>query len=250
MKKLGSWLWGLALVAIGVLLGLRALNIVDFEVFFDGWWTLFIIVPSVIGLIADEHKIGSLVGILIGVALLACAQGWMTYGMFWKLLLPVVLVIIGISVIGKSVFGKDEKVAKKIKEVREAQKVEARDGKDNEDKEKDGAKEYTATFGGQKVSFAGKTLTNCRAEAIFGGVELDLREAKLKKDTIITTCCVFGGMDIMVPSDWQVEVSATPIFGGVSDNRKVKLDEKEGKKANKPTLYIEATCVFGGVEIK
>ena len=45
MKTTKSIIWGLALVAFGIILGLKSLKIIDFDIFFDGWWTLFIIIP-------------------------------------------------------------------------------------------------------------------------------------------------------------------------------------------------------------
>ena len=76
MKKANSFFWGLALVAVGVFLGLNAFGITDINIFFDGWWTLFIIVPCTIGLFTDYDKTGNLIGILIGLVLLLCCQGF------------------------------------------------------------------------------------------------------------------------------------------------------------------------------
>ena len=42
----------------------------------------------------------------------------------------------------------------------------------------------------------------------------------------------------------KVKVKSTSIFGGVSEDQ--KRSEKEGTH----TIYINATCLFGGVEIK
>lgn len=56
MKKTSGILWGIALVAIGVILALNALGITDINIFFDGWWTLFFIIPSLIGLISERDK--------------------------------------------------------------------------------------------------------------------------------------------------------------------------------------------------
>lgn len=55
MKKLNGIVWGIVLVAAGILLGLNAFGITDIDIFFDGWWTLFIIVPCAVGLITDRH---------------------------------------------------------------------------------------------------------------------------------------------------------------------------------------------------
>ena len=50
MKKVSGILWGIVLVAVGVILTLNAFGVANVDIFFDGWWTLFIIVPCVIGL--------------------------------------------------------------------------------------------------------------------------------------------------------------------------------------------------------
>ena len=42
----------------------------------------------------------------------------------------------------------------------------------------------------------------------------------------------------------KVKIISTPIFGGVSDERKNNHQESE------TTLYINAICIFGGIEIK
>ena len=47
-----------------------------------------------------------------------------------------------------------------------------------------------------------------------------------------------------MPDDVTVKVRSTPIFGGVSN--KTKNDSSDHAK----TIYIDATCIFGGVEIK
>ena len=54
---------------------------------------------------------------------------------------------------------------------------------------------------------------------------------------------IFGGIDIIVPKDVNIKVTSTSIFGGVEN--KVK-----NNTTNKKTIYINATCLFGGVDIK
>ena len=60
MKKITKIIGGLILIAVGVLFALNALKITNFDIFFDGWWTLFIIVPCLIGLFTEKDKIGNL----------------------------------------------------------------------------------------------------------------------------------------------------------------------------------------------
>ena len=58
MKKFGNVLWGIVLIIIGLIIGGNALGITDINIFFDGWWTMFIIIPCFIGLFKEEDKIG------------------------------------------------------------------------------------------------------------------------------------------------------------------------------------------------
>ena len=117
MKKVSGILWGIVLVAVGVILTLNAFGVANVDIFFDGWWTLFIIVPCVIGLFTDYDKSGHLIGICIGVFLLLCCQDVLNFDMFWKLLVPAIIVIIGVKMILGSIFdNRGEQVFKQIKE--------------------------------------------------------------------------------------------------------------------------------------
>ena len=98
-RKIARILWGLALVAIGVVFALKVLGIADINIFFNGWWALFIIVPSFVGLFSNRDKLGSLFGLGIGVALLLSAQGILDFSLIWKLLIPIIIVLIGLKLI-------------------------------------------------------------------------------------------------------------------------------------------------------
>ena len=50
--------------------------------------------------------------------------------------------------------------------------------------------------------------------------------------------------DIYIPDNCKVKIKSNSIFGGVSNNKKCNVDD------NSYTIYINASCMFGGVEIK
>lgn len=227
MKKVSSILWGVVLVAAGVILALNAFGITSINIFFDGWWTLIIIVPSVIGLFTNHDKGGSIIGICIGAFLLLCCQDVLSFDMFWKLLIPAAIVIIGVNIIISNVRGnKGTEVYKMLKD--------------------SGApiKNATATFSGTNVNFDGEVFDGAELNAVFGGVKCDLRGAVIEKDCVINASAIFGGIDIFVPQDLNVKIISTSVFGGVSDKNHTK------NQADRPTLYINATCLFGGVDVK
>ena len=226
MKKVSNLLWGIILVAVGVILALNALGFASIGIFFDGWWTLFIIVPCAIGLFTDYDKSGHLIGICIGVFLLLCCQDILNFRMFWKLLFPAIIVIVGVKLILGSMLGnRGEQVFKQIQE-------------------NGSVKSGAATVSGATVVYTGEVFEGARLDAVFGGIKCDLRGAIINGDCVINASTVFGGIDIYVPEGLNVKVSSNSIFGGVSGK------ERRNDPANQHTLYLNATCLFGGVEIK
>jgi len=227
MKKFKNILWGAVLVILGLVLGGNVLGITDIDIFFDGWWTLFIIVPCFIGLFEEKEKTWNIVGLIVGIALFLACRDLFDFAILWKLLIPGILVALGISIIFKDTV--KGKVTEEIKKITEKQ------GKQNE---------YCATFAGQDVKFDGEVFNGVDLTAVFGGVKCDLRNAIIEKDVVISSSAIFGGIDILVPENVKIKVKSTSIFGGVSD--KSKYVEKE----NMHTIYVNATCLFGGVDIK
>ena len=222
MKKLGNILWGICFILIGCIVLLNSLGLTSINIFFKGWWTLFIIIPSFIGLIKDNDKSWSAFFLALGVALLLSARGILDMLLIAKCILPVVLIIIGVNIIFKDTI--KSKVVEKIKEL---------DKTNNE--------EYYATFSGQKLDFSNQEFTGAKFNAIFGGIDVDFSKAEIKQDILIDVCAVFGGVDIKVPKDVAVKVKSNSIFGGVSN--------KVSNKENKPTVYVKAICLFGGCDI-
>ena len=223
MKSLSKIIWGVILVVIGIIFALNSLGIASINIFFKGWWTLFIIVPCFIGLFKEGSKTGDIIGLIIGIILLLAARGIITFGLVLKLIIPIILISIGISLIFGDTFKK--RINEKIKEVND-------DDFDN----------IIATFSNQKVVEENK-FKNTKLDAIFGGIDLDLRNAKLSSDTVIKATSIFGGIDIFVPKDVNVLLKSNSIFGGV-DNKVIN------NKENTKTIYIETLCLFGGVDIK
>lgn len=203
-------------------------GITNINIFFDGWWTLFIIVPCFIGLFKEREKTGNIIGLAIGVILLLCCQDMIDFETVWKLLVPAILIIIGLSLIFKDAFG--SKINEEIKKL-------------NESKTKDGG--YCATFSGQNIKFDGEKFNGTDLNAVFGGIKCDLRNAIIENDVVINTSSIFGGTEIYIPENVKVKVKSTSIFGGVDEKKQNKIGN-----ADAHTIYINATCLFGGVEIK
>lgn len=226
MNNVKSILWGVFLVLLGVLVGTNSLGITNIDIFFDGWWSLFIIIPCFIGLFSNEDKTGNIIGLLVGVILLLGMQNIIDFNLIWKLLLPSIIVIIGLSLIFKNTF--NSKINNEIK------KLNNKNTKDNE---------YCATFSGQRIDFPNEEFKGATLNSVFGSITCDLREAKIKEDVVINASSVFGGIDIIVPDDVNIKIKSNSIFGGVNNKKKNNEDKKY-------TIYVNASCLFGGVDIK
>lgn len=226
MKDYTKYIIGFLLIFIGLILGLNAFGITNINLFFSGWWTLFIIIPSLVGLINDKEKTSSLIFLIIGVWLFLAERDLIEYELLIKLLLPVILISIGLLLVFKDVLSINGK---------EIKKINANNKESNN---------YIAVFGSQDLKFEDEKVENLDLKSLFGGIKLDLRDAKIEKDIVINTLSVFCGIDIYVPDDVKVKVSSTPFFGGV--------EVKRGKQSSKKeiTIYLNSVCIFGGVDVK
>lgn len=226
MNNFNKVLWGIVFIALGIVIGLNALDITRINIFFKGWWTLLIIIPCLIGLFdsKNQSQTGNIIGVVIGVALLLATRGIINFSLVWKMLIPIIFVAIGLSIIFNETI--KSKISNKVKEA-----------------SKNGLENITATFAEQKINKDGEEFKGANLDAVFGGVNLDLRKANIENEAAIKASSIFGGIEILVPESVNVKVKGTPIFGGVSNK---SIYNKENTK----TLYIEAFCMFGGVDIK
>ncbi|NKZ07537.1 DUF1707 SHOCT-like domain-containing protein [Actinomadura latina] len=80
---------------------------------------------------------------------------------------------------------------------------------------------------------------------VFGGVELDFRQAVLSRSEVtVNVTCVFGGVDITVPPGVRVAGSPTAIFGGS------ELTEDDTADPDAPVIRLTGMVLFGGVSVK
>ena len=105
----------------------------------------------------------------------------------------------------------------------------------------------TATFGGVETASRSTSFRGGSMNAFFGGVGLDLRQARLAPGGAlldVTTFC--GGAEITVPRGWRVAIEGTPLFGGFENAVSGAAELPE----NAPELTVRGTILFGGIEIQ
>lgn len=217
-------LWGAILILCGIGLAGNALDLWHFSIFFKGWWTLFIIIPCVVSIAQKGFDPLPTAGLIIGLLFLLSAWDILPSGIVFKLFFPILLVLIGCNILFKD-------------------SVQKKHFKDTNTSYRSDSPEYNAVFSGQKITCDNEIFTGATLNSIFGSIDLDLRNAYLQEDIVINCTTVFGGTDIRVPSSVNVQVSSVPIFGGVSNRVK-------NRNPGAPTIFINATCMFGGIDIK
>ena len=96
------------------------------------------------------------------------------------------------------------------------------------------------------MRYDNQVFNGAMLSAVFGGIELDLRNAIIRQNVTIDVSAVFGGIDIYVPSYVRVVENCSQVFGGVDNRATAPI----GTNEQTITIYLNGTCVFGGIDIK
>lgn len=220
-QRIGNVLWGIFFLAIGVGIVGNLFGIWEFQLFFRGWWTLFLIIPSLISIFSKGPSGVNVFLLLIGLMMIACERGYMEWQMFGKLILPLFFIAIGLGIVIRNLLH----IGRRRIVIPSGMK-----------------KSETVVFSGKRYVMENE-FYGMDADAVFGGVTLDLRHAVILQDISMDLAAIFGGVEVMLPENVRVEVNYTALFGGVSNARAKGPEEV-------PTVYINATAIFGGVEVK
>jgi hypothetical protein len=102
-----------------------------------------------------------------------------------------------------------------------------------------------AVFGGVNRTGRWRMKRNTQALALFGGIDLDLREAIFESPVVeISGFWCFGGLDIKVPAGIEVRDQTAGIFGGTD------VKDVGDPVPGAPTLVIKGMTLFGGVSVR
>lgn len=224
-KSQNSWL-GLILIILGVYLVLNMLF--DFSINLEGAWTLFIIIPSALALKKEGFKPLPAIGLGIGILFFLSARDIISFGTSIKIIIPLALIVWGVTILLGS-----KTIRKRIADNNAASSHT-----------NDNLPEYSAIFSEQKILCNNEVYAGANINAIMGSALLDLRSAYISEDVVTNCSAIFGGITIVLPDNVNVSVSCIPVFGGI--NNKAAKRNIPGA----PTLYINATCMFGGIDIR
>jgi len=219
----GSIIVGLAILAAGVILTLDNFGVLDAEDYFHYWPVLLILVglSHILRPAPSRRLLSGLVWIGVGAVILLYRLDYITFDI-WDLW-PVLLVFIGLSMLTRGFrWRKREALG-------------------------DSASTFSATavMGSDVRKITAEDFRGGEATAIMGGCEIDLRGAGSSGGPAEIDCfAVWGGIEIWVPEDWEVQASGTALLAGFEDKTR-----STGGAASK-VLIVRGTAIMAGVEIK
>jgi len=221
-RGFGSAVLGLGVLVVGAILLLDNFGVVEAVNLWD-YWPLLLILIGISHLLRPKGSrsiLSASIWISVGAIILLSNLGYIGFDI-WDLW-PVVLVIVGLSLILKPFRRRGVSVG-----------------------EESGVFEATAILGGANRKLSAANFQGGDAVAIMGGCEIDLRDCGSEGGPAeIDTFAFWGGIEIRVPEDWEVQVKGTAILGGYGDE--TRTIEGDGRKV----LVVTGTAIMGGVEIK
>jgi predicted membrane protein len=199
-------------------------------------WNMVLIVAGMVLLVNAKKR-------LLGPALIIIGTLSLIPGDSSKLIFPTLVIFFGIHLLTRS------KWKKKVENPVDSTDTNYQGYYKHftEERNLDVIEDVSLFGGGEKVfhsdAFQGGTIT-----AIFGGSKLDLTDCKLKEgDQYLDVTIIFGGMTLIIPDSWKVQIDVVPLFGGFSTKQartNVQIIDSTA------VLHIKGVVIFGGGEIK
>ncbi|HZK01216.1 MAG TPA: DUF5668 domain-containing protein [Tissierellaceae bacterium] len=255
---MGRYFFGILLILLGVGFLLDQASIIEFNNIISTYWPSMIILLGISGLLEKRsNKFWNSIVILVGALLQLNRLGYLEYNAF-RLFWPIILILVGINIIFSG--GKTHSNYRN----------DSYDDNDNMDsnQEYDSTKENNVNHKKEKKKWTTNNLSfedtinhfiilsglesnnqsqdfkGGRLSTILGSIELDLRGAKLYENEVyLETNAFLGGIEVHVPDHWRVEVSGTPLLGGMSNNTRPNSDP------DAPILRVRYLAILGGIEI-
>lgn len=242
----GGAIFGALMIAFGLLFLLRNLGIV----FIDNLWNYWPVILIALGASklfqarGGHVDFGGAVLVLIGGVFLLRNLGVLWFNPF-ALIGPGILILLGVSILMRNMYGPDWWGGGGPGGPAGPAPMGPAYGTRMETTTEDRVN-ATVFFGGIHRRINSDSFEGGRISATFGGVELDLRDARIKgPNAMLQVDVLLGGVEIRIPDTWLVEVHGSPVLGGFDDRT-----HKPADVANAPRLIIQGSATFGGVSVR
>lgn len=213
----GRLFFGLLIVAVGTVLLLDNADVLDAGEVFGTWWPAVVVLAGILTFAANpRHWPVALIITGVGVAFLLSNLDIVDIG---NIVIPAAIILVGLLVIFGRGLGSRTEAGDRVNSFN--------------------------VFSGSEIASHSKQFQGGSISAVFGGAEVDLRDAVPTPDAELDVFTAFGGVEVTVPEGWHVAVRGLPLFGGIEN-----VTAKKQVPADAPTLAVNATVLFGGLEIK
>ncbi len=99
-------------------------------------------------------------------------------------------------------------------------------------------------MGGVKRALSAQDFRGGNAWAVMGGCEIDLSKASIADgEVVINVFAFWGGIEIKIPADWMVESRGTALLGAFEDTSRRPDDDRK-------KMIVTGMAIMGGVEVK
>lgn len=194
-------------------------------------WQMLLIGIGLVSVTKREGSIGGVIMMMIGLVFLAPLYFDIPLNTR-QLLWPAILIGVGLVILFNG-FGKCKNQMKFRFDKNSINDIDTIDG--------------NHVFGGGEHYVTSENFKGGTINAIFGGGKYNLTRCKLAPGTnVLNVSLIFGGIELIVPSDWNVKVEVDSILGGFSN----KSGGYIGSSESTGTLIIKGTAIFGGGELK
>jgi predicted membrane protein len=227
--------FGLMLVAAGVIFTLDNLEIIDARDYIRFWPVVFVGVGAVKLWHASRDGQGWFGGLFF-----LCLGSWMLLNrvIYFRFspreFFPMVLVFLGGYLVWRG-FGSTRRPNPPMRALA------------------DGQSQFSAfaIMGGLSRRSNSQAFVGADLTAVMGGCEIDLRHASIAPGTeaVIEVFAFWGGIDIRVPEDWTVVSKVFPLMGGVDDRTRAPLASPDRPHQQK-RLVVRGIVIMGGIGIK
>lgn len=220
-----SRLWlGVAVIIIGILAALDNLNVFPGG-FFLRFWPVVLIIFGIAKLsrAREDRGISGWIFILGGTAALIANLRASLFELIW----PLFIVLLGVFLVTRAL-RKNRGVPPELAAL-------------------DSFVSSAAIFSGTKRRITHQDFKGGELTAIFGGFELDLRQAILEAEQVrVDVFVLFGGGEIKVPQNWTVTMKGSAIMGGFED-KTLHVPAAEG--GPRVHLVITGLVLMGGLTV-
>jgi len=227
-------LFGLGIAVVGTLLLLRSLDILPYFSFTYSWPIVLIVIGIFMAIKRGGHGNAWWILILIGAANLTpqfMIMGKPSSHFVW----PALVIFAGLAIAFRP------RRTRCLPGQRPARYMDTTINNESN-------LNIDVTFGAKKEVVTSKDFKGGVISATFGGCEVNLTQADFTEPSVILECHVsFGGLEIVVPSHWELQNEIDPSFGNVEDARTIQTATTS---ENKKLLILRGNCSFGSIELK